>query len=41
VDSKVSSFIKYAKSRLNYKKINTKNIKKGEVYRMPIKINKE
>jgi hypothetical protein len=41
VDSKVSSFIKYAKSRLNYKKINTKNIKKGEVYRMPIKINKK
>jgi hypothetical protein len=41
VDSKVSSFVKYAKTRLNYKKINTKNIKKGEVYRMPIKIHKK
>ena len=40
IDSKVSSFVKYAKTRLNYKKINTKNIKKGEVYRMPIKIQK-
>jgi hypothetical protein len=41
VDSKVSSFIKYVKTRLNYKKIYTKNIKKGEIYRMPIKINKK
>lgn len=41
VDSKLSSFNKYVKTRLNYKKINTKNIKKGEVYRMPITINKK
>jgi hypothetical protein len=40
VDSKLSGFNKYAKSKLNYKKINTKNITKGEVYKMPIKINK-
>lgn len=41
VDSELSGFNKYAKMRLNYKKINTKNITKGEVYRMPIKINKK
>ena len=40
VDSKLSDFNKYAKDKLNYKKINVKNIKKGEVYKMPIKINK-
>lgn len=41
VDSKLSDFNKYAKNRLNYKKVAVKNIKKGEVYRMPIKINKK
>ena len=41
VDSKLSGFNKYAKSKLNYKKIKIKNIKKGEIYRMPIKINKK
>ena len=41
VDSKLAGFNKYAKSRLNYKKINIKNLKKGEVYRMPIKIHKK
>lgn len=39
VDSKLSSFNNYAKTKLNYKKINIKNVKKGEIYRMPIKIN--
>ena len=41
VESKLTGFNNYAKNRLNYKKINLKNIKKGEVYRMPIKINKK
>lgn len=41
VDSKVDEFKAHVKNRLNYKKINLKNIKKGEIYRMPIKINKK
>ncbi|MEO9569860.1 MAG: hypothetical protein ABJH82_07275 [Polaribacter sp.] len=41
VNSKLEDFNKYAKSRLNYKKIAVKNIKKGEIYKMPIKINKK
>ena len=41
VNSKLSDFNKYAKNKLNYKKINVKNIKKGEVYKMPIIINKK
>ena len=41
VDSKLSDFNKYAKNKLNYKKVNVKNLKKGEFYRMPIKINKK
>lgn len=40
VDSKVTGFSSYVKSKLNYKKIDIKGIKKGEVYKMPIKINK-
>lgn len=40
VDSKNSDFQSYVKNKLNYKKIKLKNIKKGEVYRMPIKLNK-
>ena len=39
VNSKTPEFSSYVKRKLNYKKINLKNIKKGEVYRMPIKIN--
>ena len=41
VESEIATFNKYAKNKLNYKKINLKNIKKGEVFRMPIKINKK
>ena len=38
VDSKVSAFNSHVKSKLNYKKINVKGVKKGEVYRIPVKI---
>lgn len=38
VDSKHSEFNSYVKSKLNYKKLDTKNIKKGEVYKMPIQL---
>lgn len=38
VDSKLSSFNSFVKNKLNYKKINTKGISRGEIYRMPIKI---
>ncbi len=41
VDSKTPEFISYVKNKLNYKKVNLKNIKKGEIYRMPIKVNKK
>jgi hypothetical protein len=41
VDSKVNEFNSYVKSKLNYKKLNVKGLKKGEIYRMPIKINKK
>jgi hypothetical protein len=40
VKTNTPEFSNYVKSRLNYKKINLKNLKKGEIYRMPIKINK-
>ncbi|WP_439128260.1 hypothetical protein [Polaribacter sp.] len=38
VDSKVAELNSYLKSKLNYKKISTKGIKKGEIYKMPLKI---
>jgi len=41
VDSKSSAFQSYVKSKLNYKKLKLKNAKKGEVYKMPIKLNKK
>ncbi len=41
VDSKYDDFNSFVKSRLNYKKINETGAKKGEIYRMPIKINKK
>ncbi|GAB7256299.1 hypothetical protein [uncultured Polaribacter sp.] len=37
VDSKVSELNTYLKSKFNYKKINLKGIKKGEIYLMPLK----
>ncbi|MFK8060466.1 MAG: hypothetical protein AB8B78_10285 [Polaribacter sp.] len=40
VDSKVKDFNSFVKNKLNYKKVNVKGVKKGEVYKMPIKINK-
>jgi hypothetical protein len=41
IDSENTEFSNYVKSRLNYKKINLKNLKKGEIYRMPVKIKKQ
>lgn len=41
VDSKSSAFKSYVKNKLNYKKIKLKNIKKGEIYKMPIKLYKK
>ena len=40
VDSKISEMNSFVKNKLNYKKLNVKGIKKGEIYRMPIKIKK-
>jgi hypothetical protein len=40
VDSKIEKFNSFVKNKLNYKKITTKGVKKGELYRMPIKIKK-
>ncbi|MBG7612395.1 hypothetical protein IU405_09065 [Polaribacter sp. BAL334] len=40
VDSNLTSFNVFVKEKLNYKKIATKGIQKGEIYKMPIKINK-
>lgn len=40
VDSNLTSFNVFVKEKLNYKKIATKGIQKGEIYMMPIKINK-
>ena len=39
VDSKVSELNSFLKRKLNYKKITAKGINKGEVYKMPLKIN--
>jgi hypothetical protein len=38
VNSKLSSFNTFVKNKLNYKKIDTKGINRGEIYKMPIKI---
>lgn len=38
VDSKVSELNSFLKNKLNYKKIATKSVKKGEIYKMPLKI---
>lgn len=40
VDSNLKDFNSFVKSKLNYKKIITKGIQKGEIYKMPVKINK-
>lgn len=40
VDSDNKSVVAYVKSRLNYKKVNAPGISKGEVYVMPLKIEK-
>ena len=39
VDSKVSELNAFLKRKLNYKKVTTKGIKKGEIYKMPLTIN--
>ncbi|PWG05508.1 hypothetical protein [Polaribacter aquimarinus] len=39
VDSKIAKFESFVKRKLNYKKLSLKNIKKGEVYRIPVKLN--
>lgn len=41
VDSESSEFNSFVKSKLNYKKINETGAKKGEIYKMPVKINKK
>lgn len=41
VDCKVDKFNTYVKRKLNYKKIKVKGTLKGEIYKMPIKINKD
>jgi hypothetical protein len=39
VDSKISEFNSFVKRKLNYKKIKSKGVKKGEIYRIPVRIN--
>lgn len=41
VDCNSNEFNSFVKSKLNYKKINVTGIKKGEIYIVPVKINKE
>ena len=41
VNSSLDEFNSYIKRKLNYKKIELKGVKKGEIYRMPVKLNKE
>lgn len=36
VDSKISGFQSIVKSKLNYKKIDVKGAKKGEIYKVPV-----
>ncbi|MHB0756140.1 hypothetical protein [Polaribacter sp. M15] len=38
VDSKVKEFNTMVKSKLNYKKVNVKGVKKGEIYKIPVKL---
>lgn len=38
VDSKLNEFSSFVKNKLNYKKINVKGIKIGEIYKVPVKI---
>ena len=39
VDSEVDAFNSFVKNKLNYKKVKTKGLSKGEVYKMPVKLN--
>ncbi|WP_299665338.1 hypothetical protein [uncultured Polaribacter sp.] len=39
INSEVSKLNSFLKRKLNYKKIITKGIKRGEIYKMPLKIN--
>ncbi len=39
VESKVNEFNSMVKRKLNYKKITVKGVKKGEIYKIPVKIN--
>jgi len=39
VNSKINELDTYIKSKLNYKKVKVKGTLKGEVYKMPLKIN--
>lgn len=41
VESSSKEFKSFVKSKLNYKKINETGAKKGEIYKMPVKINKK
>lgn len=41
VDCESKEFNSFVKNKLNYKKINATGVKKGEIYIMPIKINKK
>ncbi|APZ46877.1 hypothetical protein BW723_11545 [Polaribacter reichenbachii] len=38
VDSEVSEFSSFVKTKLNYKKVKVKGTKKGEIYRIPVKL---
>lgn len=38
VDSKVREFKSIVKNKLNYKKVDVKGAKKGEIYRVPVKL---
>ncbi len=38
VDSKVDEFSSFVKTKLNYKKVKVKGTKKGEIYRIPVKL---
>lgn len=38
VDSQLSEFSSFVKNKLNYKKVHTKGLKKGEVYKVPVQI---
>lgn len=39
VDSKIDDLKSIIKHKLNYKKVLVKGVKKGEIYKMPLKIN--